>query len=309
MPTFLTSIGASVAEVSLLSAHRPLLSLLISIGAPAIRPTRIFEYIHPTETLHERRGALRTGQMRPWPAAMTSLAQYIVAIGAIVNIITTSISVDRKSILAWGCTFTYAPVMYSIISSVSLALRWKLPHPEEDGSAVKSRRALPSRSRELETRGNGVQATSETMQLATSSTPQRRHRLWLSHSWLRDAFSSETTVCANRAKPRHPVDMDTTIVPRVAVLLAITAGGIHLTFRIIIFSSLQLISVWDILNNILWRYIVSSTVYRLLLIMEISRLRTNAETGLMSTSLKQISHVQRAHIMPLHRSSFTLPLP
>ena len=102
MPTLLTSISPSVAEITLLSAHRLLLSLLISMGAPAIWPTHIFEYkyIHPSETLHERRGALRTSQMRPWPVAMTSLVQYIVAIGAMVNIITTSINVGRKSILA-----------------------------------------------------------------------------------------------------------------------------------------------------------------------------------------------------------------
>lgn len=296
MPTLLASIGPSVAEISLLSAHRPLLSFLISMGAPAIWPTRIFEYIHPTETLRERRGALRTSQMRPWPAAMTSLVQYIVAISAMVNIITTSIGLGRKSILAWGCTFTYAPVIYSILSSVI--------HLLSAVSYLIARKMAQRRSRveqllaevdNSETRANGEQAARERMQAATSNTSQHRHKLSCSRSWLRDAFLSETIICANRPKPRYPVDMDTAIVPRVAVLLAVTAGGmgfVHLTFGIIIFSSLQLISVWDVLNNILWRYVVSSTGCRLLLIMEISGLRTNAETGLMSIDLQQISHVQ-----------------
>lgn len=42
MPTLLAYIGPSVAEISLLSAHRPLLSFLISMGAPAIWLTRVF---------------------------------------------------------------------------------------------------------------------------------------------------------------------------------------------------------------------------------------------------------------------------
>lgn len=67
--------------------------------------------------------------------------------------------------------------------------------------------------------------------------------------------------------------------PRIAVLLAVVAGAmsfVHVTFGIIIFSSLQFVSVWDVLNNILWRYVASSAVCRLLLIMEILGLRTNA---------------------------------
>lgn len=92
------------------------------------------------------------------------------------------------------------------------------------------------------------------------------------------------------------------------VLLVITADGIHLTSRIIILSSLQLNSVWDVLNNILRRYVVSSTVCRLLLIMEMSWFKTNAETGLKYIGLQQIDHIQLAHIMPLYCSSFTLPL-
>ena len=42
-PTILVSLGPSIAETSLLSAHRPLLSFLISLGAPAVYPTRVFD--------------------------------------------------------------------------------------------------------------------------------------------------------------------------------------------------------------------------------------------------------------------------
>jgi hypothetical protein len=48
MPTLLSTIGPSVADISLLSAYRPVLSFLISMGVPAIWQTRIFELNDPT---------------------------------------------------------------------------------------------------------------------------------------------------------------------------------------------------------------------------------------------------------------------
>lgn len=73
MPALVTSIGPSVAEISLLSAHYPLLSFLISLGAPAtIWPARIFEYVHPTDALRERRGPLGHKQSAPMASGRAS---------------------------------------------------------------------------------------------------------------------------------------------------------------------------------------------------------------------------------------------
>ncbi len=67
MPTLLSSIGPSIAETSLLSAHRPFLSLLISMGAPAIWPTRIFKYKDPIQAL-EGHDMLNLKPVRIWRA-------------------------------------------------------------------------------------------------------------------------------------------------------------------------------------------------------------------------------------------------
>lgn len=271
MPTLLAIIGPSVAEISLLSAHRPLLSFFISMGAPAIWVHRTFEYIHPTEILREQRGVLRISKMRPWPAAMMSLGQYVVAIGATVNVIMTSIRVGRNSILALGCTTTFAPLLWSIlsfaihlVSGVSYFIARKMARRR-----VQVER-LPKEEDSSETGGNSEQLKSERNQATTSSVPQQCSRL-------RDAWLSETTICVNRSKSHH--SHDETTVPQVAVLLAVAAGlmsFMHVIFGILIFSSLQFITVWDVLTQILWRYTVSSTVCRLLLIMEICGLRINA---------------------------------
>lgn len=53
-PTLLASLGPSVAETSLLSAHRPLLSFLISLGAPAVYPMRVFDFIDPYLALRHK---------------------------------------------------------------------------------------------------------------------------------------------------------------------------------------------------------------------------------------------------------------
>lgn len=279
MPTLLASIGPSLSEISLLTAHRPLLSFLISLGAPTIWPNRIFEYVHPTEILRERRGPLGTSKSRPWLAAIISLGQYVVAIIAIANVITTSIGVGRKSILAFGCTSTFPPLLWStlpsaiyLISAVSYVIERKMARRVP----VKP---LPKEGESAETAGDSEQLRSERNQATTSSMPQQRlHSSWLSR--LRDAWLSETTICANRSKPHHL--QDKAAVPRVAVLLTITAGLmglVHVSLGVIIFSALQFISVSDAVTRIIWRYILSSMACRLLLNMEISGLRTDAEAG------------------------------
>ena len=53
-PTLLASLGPSVAETSLLSAHRPLLSFLISLGAPVVYPMRVFDFTDPFSLLQHK---------------------------------------------------------------------------------------------------------------------------------------------------------------------------------------------------------------------------------------------------------------
>jgi hypothetical protein len=103
MPTVLATLGPAVAETSLLSAHRPLLSLLVSMGAPAIWPTRVFEYNDPAKVL-ERENRLVLSRLNPYLAVVLSTLQYLLATGAVANIFTTSIQLGQNAILTWGCT-------------------------------------------------------------------------------------------------------------------------------------------------------------------------------------------------------------
>ena len=92
-PTILASIGPSVAETSLLSAHRPLLSFLISVGAPAVYPTRVFEFTDPYSVLRHKDHLLR---LPPWLATgpklaiIASVLEYTFALAAVAAVILTS---------------------------------------------------------------------------------------------------------------------------------------------------------------------------------------------------------------------------
>ncbi|EUC27603.1 hypothetical protein COCCADRAFT_30949 [Bipolaris zeicola 26-R-13] len=92
MPTLLSTIAPSIAEMALLSAHRPALSFLIALGAPSIWPTKLIEYNDPT--------------------------RYVLVAGAVFNIVWTSLELGRNSILSWGCTTTFGPLLWTSLAGV-----------------------------------------------------------------------------------------------------------------------------------------------------------------------------------------------
>lgn len=287
MPTLLASIGPSFAEISLLSAHRPLLSFLISMGASAIWPNRMFEYIHPPDILRRSRSSW-AGNIRPWPAAILSLAQYVVAVGAIANVMTTSIEVGRKSILAFGCTTTFAPLIWSSLpSAIHLisVLSYFIARKTALRQISKERLAAAGQSNSS---ADIEQSPSHITPAPTLSPPPlspppppptpRYHKVW---RWCYTALAHELTVCANHPKPQpHAAVPAVPAVPAVSVWLAATAGVMnfcHVTFGIIIFSSLQFIAVEDVFKRVLCRYVVSSAACRLLLIIEMSGLKPKSD--------------------------------
>ena len=56
LPVFVATFGPDVKEIALLSLRRPLLSLLLSIGVPAVYITRPMEYADPLELLEPAPG-------------------------------------------------------------------------------------------------------------------------------------------------------------------------------------------------------------------------------------------------------------
>ena len=128
-PTILASMGPSVAETSLLSAHRPLLSFLISLGAPAVYPTRVFEFTDPYSVLRHKEHVLRLPLLGTRSAIICSVLEYVFALAAAASIISTSAQLGAKTILVWACTNQAMPLIWTFLSAaihIGAALGYKI---------------------------------------------------------------------------------------------------------------------------------------------------------------------------------------
>ncbi|KAJ0116936.1 hypothetical protein J7T55_003350 [Diaporthe amygdali] len=112
LPTLISSLGISITEVALLSAHRPFLSLLLSLAAPAVWPLRIFEYNDPAHLLAPGPGRVEMQRLGPWAARALSLCEYVLAIAAVFSNFLLSWDMGNKTILSWGCTMTFGPLLW-----------------------------------------------------------------------------------------------------------------------------------------------------------------------------------------------------
>jgi hypothetical protein len=256
MPTLLSSIGPSSAEIALLGFYGPVLGFLISMGAPAVWPGRLGEYSPPENvlgTLHARRGGVLVLRIGPgYGQFLMSALEYALVIGAVGNVVQTSLELGRKSVLAWGCTTTFGPFLWAMLAcgvhlvaavSFRFARGVKQQGRNADLGAVDRRRDREQRLR------HGLE------RLRRGSVMFLR--------MLRGQVEKDMTLCAEQEIGEYDINAP---IPPLAVLgnvVAGCAGFVHLTFGIIIFSSLLFVSVWDVMNSILWRYVLSSIVCRL----------------------------------------------
>ena len=115
-PTILASLGPAIAEIALLSSRRPLLSLLLSMGAPVTYSSRFLQFDNPVDLLRrpEQPSILRMARKPLRFAIAISFFQYVFAILAIINLIATSVELGRKSVVSWRCSVSWLPLMWAI---------------------------------------------------------------------------------------------------------------------------------------------------------------------------------------------------
>ncbi|KAH8728515.1 hypothetical protein GQ44DRAFT_702409 [Phaeosphaeriaceae sp. PMI808] len=225
MPTFLSTIGLSIAEISLVSFHRPLLAFLITMGAPAMWPSRLLEYSDPTCVLgdssgNNARGSLlvvRIGDQWKWAAGLLSALQYVLAAGAVFNVVWTSLDLGWKSILSWGCTTTIGPLLWSSLTCiVHIAVVMSFAYARK--SAVKQTKVTGAVKGDMTSGG--------------SCSPSSIFR----NVW--GPMKKEGTLCAEqRLEDEYEVDSRVLAWAVIGNVLA-GCGFVHLVFGAIIFSSL-----------------------------------------------------------------------
>ncbi|KAI0834865.1 hypothetical protein F5Y06DRAFT_149911 [Hypoxylon sp. FL0890] len=260
-PYILSTLGPTVAELSLLSVHRPFLSFLISLGAPVSTPTRVFDFDDPRDLLSGKGRNLAIGRIAGWLAILISAVQYVLAGLAATNVISTMIAVGQKTTLAWACTTQFAPLLWAVLASFvavvamagTLMIKWTYP----SGDCR-----------------YGKTSTYVGRHTNIGYAPRLIALFWRN---IGQALRSEITICANRndrafghGREKH------TKLPKLAVFLHIAAGCMSFVlflFGTAVFSALQLVTFIDAFARIIARLIASSVICRLILIFELAGLR------------------------------------
>ena len=118
-PPLLAGLGQSLAEISLLSSQRPVLSFLLALGAPAMYPNRVFEYTHPPDAPNDLPGDRGLPSLRPSLSLVLSMIEYFLAAATVANNIELAVRIGVRSVLAWGCNSWAMPLLW-VLFPVSL---------------------------------------------------------------------------------------------------------------------------------------------------------------------------------------------
>ncbi|MCJ1423312.1 hypothetical protein MMC29_001194 [Sticta canariensis] len=111
-PPLLAGLGQSLAEISLLSSQRPVLSALLALGAPAMYINRVFEYNHPPDALKYLPGNRGLPRLPPSLSLIVTSIEYFLAAATVANNTELAISMGVRSVLAWGCNSWAMPLLW-----------------------------------------------------------------------------------------------------------------------------------------------------------------------------------------------------
>jgi hypothetical protein len=240
-PTTLSVLGPSVAEMALLSLHRPFLSFLLSLGAPAVFPGRFLLWDDPLRANEPSVGAFVIRPFSTKWAIVVSILEYVIGAAACGNIFHATYKIGIKSIVSWSCRVSFWPLLWVVVSlvihltatvSLRVAIKRKTYGPEYDAGSWDGR--------------DRPKATG-----------------------LKAFFVNELLPSANSTWKVH--DLYDVEIGQLAVGLQYTGAFIsvcHLLFGTLLFSSLQFIGVREALMLIL-RLIGSAVFCRILLQVEV----------------------------------------
>lgn len=116
LPTTLCLVGLSTVETGLLAHRRPLLSLLLASGAPAISPSRIFDYRDSIELLRNRSTYINTPKFTPTSAAIIVTLEYILVSVAIANLAHVSWELSIKTVCSFSSDTAFQPALWAFVA-------------------------------------------------------------------------------------------------------------------------------------------------------------------------------------------------
>lgn len=255
-PSLLTTLAPSIGEISLVSTRRRGLALLLAVANPSIYVSRLLSFNDPRQYLQsdDTTTAIPDALLKldgRW-ASVASALQYLLAAGAIVNVVHLSWELGFRTVIAWKCNTSYVPFLWTImplIVHLVAAAGWHISTPVRAINHQQSTKAqamqcsgLGSKLRQMWTEEFKLPSQCDQMDVSTIPTGQRQ------------------TVSSH---------------DKLAIFLNELAGFgafLHLLFGTTVFSSLMFIGVLDALQ-VIARYIGSGVVCRIIVNWELAAMR------------------------------------
>ncbi|KAJ8133249.1 hypothetical protein O1611_g370 [Lasiodiplodia mahajangana] len=250
LPSILSLAGSSTVETGLLFMRRPVLSLLLAAGSPAISPIRTFDHRDPIETLHKRPDALHIPHLGKFATAIVLSLQYLLSAVSIANIYQLSWQFGRDTVTSFAPDTIYFPGLWAILTiPIHLFGAWAVIQrfrcveiQQQENKALTFKSTL---KRKL-----SQEFTLNAHHSHSSITPRKETFLFICFSW----FTSISTI-------------------------------LHIIAGVFIFSSTLFIGVTDAWA-IAARYLASVVICRIILMFEISGMRTTVDVqGIHSTEV------------------------
>jgi hypothetical protein len=240
-PSLLGALGPSVGEISVLSSKVPVISVLITLGAPAIYPTRVLDYDSPELALKE--GPTMPSKEPGGPNVIIFL-EHIFAAAAVANVLHNSWQLSNQTVftpqcnqILWPLIWALMPLVIHIFAAVGYnAQNYAKQRSIDKHHAVHQEPASSTEAHKIDWL-SPVNYRMETIEQISST-------LW----WYKSINSFATLL-----------------------------SYVHAAFGVVVFSSLQFICVGDAVG-VLGRYVASALVCRVILIVEFARMRRGIRT-------------------------------
>ncbi|KAL0931202.1 uncharacterized protein CTRU02_213937 [Colletotrichum truncatum] len=113
LPSVLSMLGPSMTQLALLSARRPILSLLISVGSPGFYLERLCRLESPTQILSIVQGERFIPRLKSsrW-GVVVGIAEYIFVAGSVLNVINLAVRVGDRTIMSFRCNTWFLPLIW-----------------------------------------------------------------------------------------------------------------------------------------------------------------------------------------------------
>ena len=216
----------------------------------------------------------------PWNRRYSYLIggiQYILALSSLTNVLVLVVELGSKSILNWGCTKSWPPILWALIplyihglAAIGYKLSRTGPSQHRKPSLVRTGK-LKWKVTEAEIPLNGDEHND-----MTQSTPFIRR---LSQSTISSIIYEMTPSASHQSMARIGEHGDTQPDTKavVAVMLNCFAGFlgfVHLLYGTILFSSLLFIHAIDAISVVVLRFLVTALICRTIVLVEIAGIRS-----------------------------------